>query len=62
MRYKHTGSEEPFGLDPMCDLKIAILKVIWKLLVIHKSVVQAKNFKRVLQQMYEPIKTSGKIQ
>lgn len=44
MRFKHTSSEEPFGLDPMHELKIGILKVIWKAL--HKAVVKAK-FKRL---------------
>lgn len=61
LKFKHTSSEEPFGLDPMHDLKIGILKVTWKSLVIHKPVVKAKIFKR-LQQMYKPIKMSGKIE
>lgn len=58
---KHTSSVEPFGLDPMHNLKVGILKVIRKALVVHKSVVKANFFKR-LQQMYKPIKMSGKIE
>lgn len=27
LRFKHTSSEEHFGLDPMHDLRIGILKV-----------------------------------
>lgn len=61
LRFNHTSSEGPFGLDPMHDLKIGILKVIWKSLVVHKSVVKPKFFKR-LQKMYKPIKMSGKIE